>query len=223
LVTYEPYATLSLQVAEAVKEQLRRKPDSKLGLPTGRTPTETYKVLSQWTKEGALNWSRATVFQLDEYYDVPDSVSFRYYLQTNLFDHINLPADAQLNPILCDNYDALIANRGGLDLTVLGIGTNGHIAFNEPGTPEQSWTHSIWLTESTKKANAEFFKGAPPSNAVTMGIQTILSSRQIILMVSGTGKKTILTEALRGPISPNVPASFLQLHENLVVMTDFEY
>lgn len=223
LGTYEPYATLSLRVAEVVREQIRRKPDSRLGLPTGRTPTDTYKVLSQWTREGAINWERAKAFGLDEYYDVEETVSFRRYLETNLYSNINLPAQSQFNPLQFDDYDGLIAREGGLDLTILGIGQNGHIAFNEPGTPLLSWTHSIWLTESTLKANAEFFKGRPPANAVTMGIQTILASRKIVLMASGKNKKDILQKALHGPVTADVPASFLQLHKDLVVMTDFEY
>jgi glucosamine-6-phosphate deaminase len=117
----------------------------------------------------------------------------------------------------------LIASVGGLDLTILGIGQNGHIAFNEPGTPLWSWTHSIWLTESTLQANAEFFKGTPPTKAVTMGIQTILGSKKLILMATGKKKANILARALRGPVTPEVPASFLQKHKNLLVMTDFEF
>jgi glucosamine-6-phosphate deaminase len=223
LVTQEPYATLSIRVAELVREQLRRKPDSKLGLPTGRTPTDTYAVLSEWTKQGEINWERATAFGLDEYYDVDESVSFRRYLETNLYNNVNLPKESRFSPIFSDDYDGLIAARGGLDLTILGIGQNGHIAFNEPGTPLNSWTHSIWLTESTLQANAEFFKGRFPTNAVTMGIQTILGSKKLILMASGKNKKSILVQALRGPITPDVPASFLQLHPDVTVMTDFEY
>lgn len=223
LVTYEPYATLSQRVAEEVREQIRTKPDSRIGLPTGRTPTDSYRVLSRWTQEGEIDWSRVKTFGLDEYYDVDESVSFRRYLEMNLYKNINQPAENRFNPLFCEDYDALISAEGGLDLTILGIGQNGHIAFNEPGTPFWSWTHSIWLTESTIQANAEFFKGAPPTKAVTMGIQTILGSRKIILMASGNRKKPILEKALRGPITPEVPASFLQKHPNVLVMTDFEF
>jgi glucosamine-6-phosphate deaminase len=223
LVTYEPYATLSLRVAEEIKEQIKNKPDSRLGLPTGRTPTDTYRVLSRWTKEGDIDWAHVKTFGLDEYYGVEESTSFRHYLETNLYRNINLPAESRFSPIFNDDYDVLIAREGGLDLAILGIGPNGHIAFNEPGTPLQSYTHSIWLSESTRQANAEFFKGEPPTNAVTMGIQTILNSRKIILMASGKSKKEILQRALRGEVTPEVPASFLQLHKDLVVMTDFEY
>jgi glucosamine-6-phosphate deaminase len=223
LVTQDPYATLSLRVAELVREQIRKKPDSRLGLPTGRTPTGTYAALSQWTKQGDLNWEQVKTFGLDEYYDVDESVSFRRYLENNLYCNINLPSGSRFSPIFNDDYDGVIASHGGLDLTILGIGQNGHIAFNEPGTPLDSWTHSIWLTESTLQANAEFFKGRFPTNAVTMGIQTILASKNIILMASGKNKKEILAQALRGPVTPDVPASFLQLHKHVTVMTDFAY
>jgi glucosamine-6-phosphate deaminase len=222
---YDPYATLNLRVAEAVKEQLQRKPESVFGLPTGRTPTGVYRLLSRWSKEGELDWSKARCFGLDEYYDADESETFRRYLETNLYRNVNLQPQSRFNPIFVDNYDAAIAEQGGLDLTILGIGKNGHIAFNEPGTPLHSWTHCVYLTDSTRQANAEFFKRTPevPRNAITMGVQTILSSRKIILMASGKQKKGILERALRGPITEELPASFLQLHANVVVMTDFEW
>lgn len=223
LVTYEPYATLHLRVAEAVKQQIKTKPSSNLGLPTGRTPTDTYRLLSEWTKEGQLDWSQVKAFGLDEYCDVDETESFRHYLETNLYRSTNIPAESRFNPLFEDDYDALIARLGGLDLTILGIGQNGHIAFNEPGTPFWSWTHSIWLTESTKQANAEFFKTMLPDRACTMGIQTILGSRKIILMASGVRKKQILDRALNGPITAEVPASFLQQHKNVHVIADFEF
>ena len=223
--SYEPYQTLSLRVAEAIKEQIQRKPDSVLGLPTGRTPTDVYRLLSRWSKEGELDWSKVRCFGLDEYYDADETESFRKYLEQNLYRNINVPAEARFNPLFADNYDKLIADTGGLDLTILGIGKNGHIAFNEPGTAVNSFTHCVYLTESTRQANAEFFKRKEsiPHKAVTMGIQTILSSRKIILMASGKQKKTILEQALSGPISETLPASFLQLHKNVLVMTDFDF
>lgn len=222
---YEPYSTLSLRVAEAVRDQVIRKPESILGLPTGRTPTGVYRLLSRWSKEGEIDWSRVQCFGLDEYFDADEAESFRRYLENNLYRNTNIRPELRHNPLFVDNYDQAIAHAGGLDLTVLGIGKNGHIAFNEPGTPLQSWTQCVYLTESTRQANAEFFKrsGKIPSKAVTMGIQTILSSRKIILMVSGKQKKGILARALQGPITPEVPASFLQLHKDVAVMTDFEW
>jgi glucosamine-6-phosphate deaminase len=218
---YEPYETLNLRVAEAVKNLLQQKPACCLGLPTGRTPRGVYRLLSRWGKQGEIDWSKARAYALDEYYEVDDKESFGHYLKRYLFRSTNLPADSRFSPARVDDYDALIEQGGGLDLTVLGIGMNGHIAFNEPGTPFNSWTHSVFLTESTRQANADFFKQAVPRRAVTMGIQTILSSRCIILMVSGRRKKSILMQALDGPVTPELPASFLQLHKNLQVMMDF--
>jgi glucosamine-6-phosphate deaminase len=211
-------------VAEIVAEQLGQKKDSCLGLPTGRTPVGCYRWLCQWSAEGKIDWSRAKAFQLDEYYDVDPAHSFQGYLERNLFDGISVPASRRFNPLLVDDYDAEIQLHGGLDLTLLGIGKNGHIAFNEPGTPADSWTHSVILTESTRQANAEFFKQADqiPRRACTMGIRTILASKRIILIASGNAKKEILESALSGPVTDKVPASFLQLHKQVTVVTDFE-
>lgn len=222
---YEPHTTLNLRVAEAIKDELARNPKSVLGLPTGRTPTGVYRLLSRWCKEGELSFKDAKCFGLDEYVDVEESESFKRYLESNLYRHVDLPAYSRFNPLFQDNYDQLIENTGGLDLTILGIGKNGHIAFNEPGTPLTSWTHCVTLTESTRQANAEFFKktGRVPTRAITMGIQTILSSRRIILMASGKQKSAILKRSFSGPVTPELPASFLQLHKNVTVFTDFAF
>lgn len=223
VLPHEPYPTLSLRVAEAVKAELLKNPRSVLGLPTGRTPTGAYRELARWSSDGVLDWSEVTTFGLDEYIDSDESTSFRRYLEVNLYNSTNLRPEKRFNPLFVDNYDRLIQDVGGLDLTILGIGKNGHIAFNEPGTPLDSWTHSIVLTESTRQANAEFFKAEQvPTRATTMGLRTILGSRRIILMVSGQQKKGILERALRGPVTEDVPASFLQLHNNVTVMADFE-
>ena len=217
-----PYAALSLRVAELVREQLSEKPASNLALPTGRTPTGCYRVLSDWYAEGKLDWSQATAFALDEYYDVDERFSFRHYLEDHLYQQTNLRPAARFNPILAADYDGVIAAAGGLDLALLGIGNNGHIAFNEPGTPLDSWTHSVILTDSTRKANAEFFvNGEAPTRAVTVGLQTILAAKKVILIASGEQKRQILRRALSEPVTADVPASFLQLHKQLVLMTDF--
>lgn len=225
VVPYEPYSTLSLRVAEAIRQQIERQPDSVLGLPTGRTPTDVYRVLCRWTRQKEIDWSKVRCFGLDEYCDAEEPESFRRYLEQNLYRTINMPAESRFNPLFADDYDQLIADKGGLDLTILGIGKNGHIAFNEPGTPLNSYTHCVYLTESTRQANAEFFKRPEsiPRKAVTMGLQTILASRRIILMASGKSKKGILEKALTGPVSEALPASFLQRHKDLQVMTDFEF
>ncbi len=220
----ESYSTLSLRVAGAVKKLIVDNPSACLGLPTGRTPAGCYRLLSGWSQDGRLDWRQVKCFALDEYIDAPERASFKSYLERNLYGNTNLPATSRFCPALVDNYDELIALHGGLDLTILGIGGNGHIAFNEPGTPLHSWTHGIFLAEATRQANAEFFdrKESIPTRAVTMGIQTILTSRKIILIASGAQKRDILVRALEGRVTPEVPASFLQLHANVEVITDFD-
>ncbi|HEY9870080.1 MAG TPA: glucosamine-6-phosphate deaminase [Candidatus Obscuribacterales bacterium] len=219
------YKAMSLRLAEAVADQLRAKPASCLGLPTGRTPLGLYETLAEWSRTGALDWRAARCFALDEYIDVPGEHSFACYLDSNIFRHTNLPESARFNPLWVDDYDACIAAAGGLDLTIVGIGINGHIAFNEPGTPLASWTHCAWLTESTRRANAPDFGGleAVPSRAVTMGLTTIMSSRKVILIASGQHKQGILSRALTGPVTAAVPASYLQVHPALTVLTDFGF
>lgn len=183
-----------------------------------------YRHLVRLSKAEDIDWSKARGFALDEYLDVDPKYSFGSYLAEKLYDHVALPGENRFDPQQTDDYDRLIAENGGLDITILGIGINGHIAFNEPGTPRQSWTHSVPLTQSTIEANRQYFKNSnsQPSRAVTMGIGTILSSRKIILMAFGKSKKEILSKALYGPIDSEIPASYLKTHDNLHVLTDFD-
>ncbi len=219
------YEALSLKAAYAVRQQLQEKPDSCFGLPTGQTPLGLYKILADWSAEGQLDWSQTTCFALDDYLDAEESLSFAHYLVSNLYQFTNLPRHACFNPRFCDNYDSLIAEKGGLDLTIVGIGRNGHLAFCEPGTPALSWTHCLYLTESTRQANASFFGSLEhvPHKAVTMGLSTILGSRKLILIASGQHKQSILHKSLTGPITCSVPASFLQKHGNVHIFTDFTF
>jgi glucosamine-6-phosphate deaminase len=219
------YQVLSQDMAESVEQQLKRNPKSNFGLPTGHSPLGAYQILSQWSREGRLDWSQANCFALDEYLDADQEETFQQFLETNLYQHTNLPKERRFNPQNTDNYDALIKEKGGLDLTILGIGTNGHIAFNEPGTPRASWTHCIWLTESTRAANQTFFGPGDevPKRAVTMGLETILASRKIILLASGAHKQAVLEKALLGEVNLQVPASFLSLHSDVTVLSDFEF
>lgn len=220
----EAYQTLSRIVAKVLTDLIKEKPNACLGLPTGRTPLDCYKHLCESSRRGEIDWSQTKCFGLDEYVDAEEKHSFRQFLNDNLYSKVNINRQNLFNPAFHDNYDELISNCGGLDLCILGLGRNGHIAFNEPGTPLQSYTHSVWLSESTRQANAEFFQGGHiPTRAVTMGLSTILSSRKIILMVTGAAKKEILTRAMRGPISSDVPASFLQTHKDVIVLADFDY
>ncbi|HEY9716702.1 MAG TPA: glucosamine-6-phosphate deaminase [Trichormus sp.] len=221
----DSYEALSHELAETIVKQLREKPNSCFGLPTGRTPLGCYSLLSKWSEMRTLDWSRARCFQLDEYIDPAErSMTFEHFLEQNLFKHTNLPVENRFNPKQCDHYDDLIEGYGGLDLTVLGIGSNGHIAFNEPGTIRSSWTHCLWLTESTREANKSYFGGQPrvPKQAITMGIQTILNSNKLILIASGIKKREILERAMLGPVCPEIPASFLSLHPHVTVITDFD-
>ena len=220
----QAYQTLSKIVAKVVADLVEDKPNAVLGLPTGRTPLAIYEYLSESSSQGQIDWQQVRCFGLDDYVDCNEKHSFRHFLGEKLYANANVSPGNLFNPIFVDDYDALIAEAGGLDLCILGLGLNGHIDFNEPGTPRSSWTHSVILSESTRQANAEFFEGGKiPTRGVTMGISTILASRRIILMVTGAGKKDILTRAMRGPISSEVPASFLQEHDNVMVLADFDY
>jgi glucosamine-6-phosphate deaminase len=195
-------------------------------MPTGGTPLGCYNLLAHWSDMRDLDWSRAYSFQLDEYMDPADeTMTFEHFLETNLLKHTNMPQRHRFNPRHYDHYDQEIAQHGGLDLTILGIGSNGHIAFNEPGTPRQSWTHCLMLTEATREANKSYFGGQPrvPKQAITMGIETILNSKKLILIASGERKRAILERALLGPVTPEVPASFLSLHPHVTVITDFDF
>lgn len=221
----DSYDALSLKVASYIKNQLKVKPDSCLGLPTGATPVGFYQYLAKWSKNGEIDWSRAKCFALDEYLDVDLEESFEYYLEHNLYQYTNLPDEHKFNPKDSSDYDQIIASFGGLDVTIVGIGRNGHIAFNEPGTDKETRTHFVPLTESTRSANAKFFHdGEPvPKQAVTMGIRTILDSRVIVLIANGESKQEIIKEALSGPIGSHLPASYLQEHPHLFVATDFQF
>ncbi len=224
-VIVEKYEALSEEIAEVVVAQIRTKPDSCFGLPTGNSPLGCYKLLADWSRQKKIDWSQTRCFALDEYVGADESITFQHFLQTNLYQYTNVPEPQKFNPSAFDDYDALIESKGGLDLTILGLGANGHIAFNEPGTPLESWTHSIWLTESTRKANQSYFAAGTtvPYRAVTMGIKTILNSRKLILIASGAHKKEILEKALLGAVDPNIPASYLSLHPHVTVLTDFEF
>jgi glucosamine-6-phosphate deaminase len=222
--TVDRYQLFSEEIAEIVAAQLQSKPDSALGLPTGNSPLGCYRLLSKWSQEGNVDWSQARCFALDDYLDSDEQITFQHFLETNLYQFTNLKNENKFNPRLVDNYDLLIEQSGGLDLTLLGIGTNGHIAFNEPGTPLESWTHTVLLTESTRRANQSYFSQTTsvPYTAITMGIRTILASKKLILIVSGENKRDILERALLEEINPNIPASYLSLHPHVTVMTDFD-
>lgn len=224
------YDQMSRTAANIIAAQIIMKPDSVLGLATGSSPIGTYKRLIELNKSGDLDFSGITTVNLDEYcgLSVSHDQSYRYFMNTNLFDHINIKKENTHVPDgvaadydeECRRYDKLIEELGGIDLQLLGIGHNGHIGFNEPDEVFEKYTHVMDLKQSTIDANSRFFakKEDVPRQAITMGIKTIMSAKKILLIASGADKKEILERALYGPITPNVPASVLQLHPDLTVV-----
>ena len=220
--------------ADIFAQAIREKPDIVLGLATGGTPVGMYKELIRMHKEKGLNFSGVRSFNLDEYLGLSGNhpQSYRYFMDENLFNHINInklntrvpDGKAQDFQISYQGYEQDIKAAGGIGLQLLGIGTNGHVAFNEPGSSGDSRTRVINLTENTIKDNARFFEDESevPRKAVTMGIGTILEARKIVLLASGTNKADAVAKAVKGPVSPDVPASFLQNHPDCTFIVDRE-
>ncbi|MBQ9924213.1 MAG: glucosamine-6-phosphate deaminase [Clostridia bacterium] len=217
--------------AQQYVDLLKRKPNAILGGATGSTPLGLYAELVRLNKAGEISFKDASSFNLDEYVGLDGThvQSYRYFMDHNLFDHIDIDKSRTRVPSGIDvsdpsAYDKEIAAAGGVDLQLLGIGNNGHIGFNEPGTPFGSLTHVVELTESTREANKRFFKSIDevPTHAVTMGVKTVMQARSIILMAIGPAKAPIMKEMLQGPVTEKVPASVLQLHPDVTVYMDFE-
>ena len=222
---------IAAMAAQQYVALLKRKPNAILGGATGSTPLGLYAELVRLNKAGEISFKDASSFNLDEYVglDGTHDQSYRYFMDHNLFDHIDIDKSRTRVPSGIDvsdpaAYDKEIEAAGGVDLQLLGIGNNGHIGFNEPGTPFGSLTHIVELTESTREANKRFFKSIDevPTHAVTMGVKTVMQARSIILMAIGPAKAPIMKEMLQGPVTENVPASVLQLHPNVTVYMDYE-
>jgi len=226
----ESYEQMSRIAANIIWAQIVLKPECVLGLATGSTPVGIYKRLVELHRNGELDFSRATTVNLDEYcgLDGGHPQSYRFFMNRQLFDHVNIDkarthvpdgvaADPQTE---CRRYDVLIQSLGGIDLQLLGIGHNGHIGFNEPGAEFCIPTHVVELTPSTIKANSRFFASDEevPKRAITMGMGAIMAARKVVLAVSGADKRDILEKALYGPVTPQIPASLLQLHPDLTVV-----
>lgn len=223
------YNEMSRCAANIIAAQITLKPDSVLGLATGSTPIGTYKLLVESYQQGNLDFSKVRSVNLDEYCGLDGShdQSYRYFMNTNLFNHVNIDmANTNVpNGIAtdleqeCKRYDRLLEELGGVDLQLLGIGHNGHIGFNEPNEFFDKTTHVVDLKQSTIDANSRFFEKIEdvPRRAITMGIKSIMSARKILL-VAGADKKDIIERALFGPITPQVPASVLQFHNDLIVV-----
>ena len=212
-------------------ELLSNKPDAILGLATGSTPVGLYNELVKLNKEGKISFKNVTTFNLDEYVGLEPThdQSYRYFMNQHLLSHVdvdmektNVPSGINLDEAA--SYDSKISSAGGIDLQLLGIGNNGHIGFNEPGTPFGSETHLVDLTDSTREANARFFASIDdvPTQAVTMGIKTVMNAKSIILIALGKAKADIIKATLQGEVTPEVPASILQLHPYVEVYLDHE-
>ena len=223
----------AVRAAGLYVELLRRKPDAVLGLATGSTPLGLYARLAALYRAGELSFRRATSFNLDEYVGLPatHSQSYRYFMEHNLFSHVDLPAERTHVPSGLDvsdaalaGYDAAIEAAGGIDLQLLGLGGNGHIGFNEPGTPFGLGTHVVELTARTRQDNARFFASLDevPTHAATMGVKTVMHARAILLLAFGSAKAEAVRAALTGPVTEEVPASVLQLHPDVTVICDEE-
>jgi len=228
----EDYNSMSRQAANILSAQVILKPNCVLGLATGSTPIGMYQQLVDWYNKGDLDFSQVHTVNLDEYLGLPPThdQSYRYFMQVNLFDHVNVkpentnvPDGMAANPDgECARYNQVIADLGGIDLQVLGMGHNGHIGFNEPGDSFEQETHVVELTESTIEANSRFFasRDEVPRRAITMGSKSIMQARHILVVVSGEDKADIVKAAFTGPVTPKVPASILQLHPNVSLVGD---
>lgn len=230
LITVDTYEKMSRQAANLLSAQVILKPDSVLGLATGSSPIGTYKQLIEWYKKGDVDFQNVLSVNLDEYVGLggEDEQSYRYFMDTNFFNSINIKKENTFVPNgkaadlaqECALYDAHIKALGGIDLQLLGIGLDGHIGFNEPDDVFVKNTHVVDLHESTIQANARFFshESEVPRQAITMGIVSIMQAKKILLIVNGANKRDVLEQAFFGPITPQIPASILQLHPDITVI-----
>lgn len=234
IIKAEDYYSMSRMAANIISAQIIMKPKCVLGLATGSTPLGTYAQLIEWYKKGDLDFSEVMSINLDEYKGLApeNDQSYRYFMNTNLFDHININKENTYVPNglemdsdkACNDYNEIIRNSGGVDLQLLGLGNNGHIGFNEPGEAFEKETHCVKLAESTVEANSRFFENIDdvPKEAYTMGIKSIMQAKKILIVVNGEKKAQIVKEAFFGPVTPKVPASVLQLHNDVTLVGDKE-
>lgn len=229
------YDELSRQAAQLVAQKIKNNPKLVLGLATGSTPVGLYQGLIELFKQKKIDFQKITTFNLDEYVGLaPDHPqSYHFFMQKNLFDHVNVPKERVFIPNgqapdlekECISYEQNIQKQGGIDIQILGIGRDGHIGFNEPGSSIDSRTRVVSLDVMTVNDNARFFQqdiSLVPKQAVTMGIATILAAKECLLLANGAHKADIILQTLYGPITESIPASFLQKHENLTVILDKE-
>ncbi len=234
VIVKDTYEDISKLAASMIAEIVRRKPRAVLGFATGSTPLETYKELIRMHREDGLDFSQVVPFNLDEYIGLPkeNDQSYHYFMWENLFKHINvlesnvhipdgMAADLHKH---CLEYEEEIFDHGGLDVQLLGIGSNGHIAFNEPGSSLGSRTRIKTLDERTRQDNARFFSSMDqvPRYCLTMGIGTILEAEKLILLANGANKAEAVQKTVEGPITASVPASAIQLHPDATVIVEKE-
>ena len=232
LMIRKDYDAISKEGARIVAELVRKKPDCVLGFATGSSPLGMYQELIRMHREDGLDFSKVTTFNLDEYVGLPPGheQSYHYFMWENLFKHINVDSRYVHIPHgmaddvegHCDWYEEQIEFVGGIDLQILGIGGNGHIAFNEPGSSLGSMTRIKTLTEKTRQDNARFFDSMDqvPKYAITMGIGTIMDARKLLMLASGKGKANAIKNTVEGPISAMVPATIMQMHRHATLLTD---
>ncbi len=232
IIEAKDYEDMSRKAANIIAAQVTIKPDGVLGLATGSTPIGTYKNLVAKYEAGDLDFSGITSVNLDEYKGLTkdNDQSYYYFMNDNLFSHVNIDKSRTFLPDgteadskkACEDYNAVIHSVGGVDLQLLGLGHNGHIGFNEPADHFELETHCVDLTDSTIKANQRFFASYDdvPKQAYTMGIKTIMNAKKVLVVVSGEDKADAVAKSFFGPVTPEVPASVLQLHPDCIVVAD---
>ncbi len=232
IVRTKNYEDMSVKAADLIASVILLKPNCVLGLATGSSPIGTYQNLVKKYQDGNLDFSTVRSVNLDEYKGLPrtNPQSYYYFMHDNLFSKVNINLENTNLPNgmepdakkACEEYDTVIKSMGGVDLQLLGLGHDGHIGFNEPNTEFDKTTHCVDLTEMTIEANKRFFNSIDevPRQAYTMGIQTIMEAKTVLMVVSGKDKAKILKEAFFGPVTPSVPASILQFHPNFILVAD---
>ena len=228
------YEEISEKAAEIIAELVKSKPNCILGLATGSTPVGTYKELINKNKNGEISFKNTVSYNLDEYYPISpeNNQSYRYFMNENLFNHIDIPmenthllnGEAKDPDAECKAYDEAIKNAGGIDIQILGIGRNGHIAFNEPDEALIAPTHKTGLTADTIDANSRFFESTDlvPKFALTMGMASIFAARKIILLANGASKAQAISELRSDKITTSNPSSLLKLHPDVSIICDKE-
>lgn len=232
IIQVKNYEEMSQVAADIVLEKLEKIKRPVLGLATGSTPEGLYALMRKAHEEDGISFRDVTTFNLDEYTGLPEEneQSYHYFMNEKLLNHIDIPKHQSYIPnglatdldSACNEFEQAIKDAGGIDLQLLGLGVNGHIGFNEPGTTVTSRTHIIELDDITRAVNARFFdrEEEVPTKAVTMGIGTILESDHILFIVQGEKKADILRQVIHGEVTTDIPASALQLHPNVTVITD---